>query len=313
MIIPDDGPWPGNDVPRDDLKYEISFQGQAYEGTQTVLNRPPQFGDRPTLTFGADDAGAPLASVNAYGWDAGRQDLLTYSVNWGDNVESSQTLIRNEPTSLSRSLTGETTEVYPVSAVLKDDDTGTTKYHFLKADVALNNDDDNGVPGTDLYQQGTSDPDLKQVVLGDLLGRRRDLSRGHYLFRYGSEIRVWDSPQKENWIRPTGYGEYQPPTALPFLSGDGIDYTGQTAVWIEGYEMGSTTILVDWISTTEGESPSCLGKCALTSGGWILTSTAITTKACCTPLGANGRNISKIIRSESERWFLKMRLNIHRC
>ncbi|MEZ6088825.1 MAG: hypothetical protein R3C05_12530 [Pirellulaceae bacterium] len=130
---------------------------------------------------------------------------------------------------------------------------------MTQADVAYNNDDDDGNYYPDYLDDAGWDNgslqenDLVQVSLSDLKPMVSDPTDGKYLLFYDPQaIRVWNSQDKWDFIRPHGWDETMniDGNTLPM----GIEYSGQSDLWVEGINInpGQTSISLVWASELAG-------------------------------------------------------------
>ena len=176
--------------------------------------------------------------------DPGLQDLHTAKVIWGDDVETWTDITTinnrdcNEKTIALLRYLNSNAVIYPLTIIVKDDDSGQSQRVYSKLSVLRNDDDDNRNDESDLFDNGFADNDLKSV--SSLLPTIPVGKEGLLALNYNSNvIRVWDSQDKKNLVLPYQGGGYQV----------GIPYTGQGSLWVEGVSLGSTQISVTWIGT----------------------------------------------------------------
>jgi len=249
--FPDDGPWPGNGTPDDEVNIVINFAGVTAARTVTVVNVAPIWHTRPTITKTALPENQWLIRVAAEVFDPGVRDELTFVGQWGDGVTTTwasnaqpanANLVRE--VHLERVVSDlASVELLPLSLAIYDDDTGHSKFTFQTLDVTLNDDDDNENGIKDKLEPGfDSEDDLFAASLANLIPLGVG-ENGEYLLQYDpSSILLWASDLKDTLIVPYntfGLGTDRAGVTI-------VPYTGQTDVWVEGIGSGASTIQLDW-------------------------------------------------------------------
>ncbi|QDS95898.1 hypothetical protein FF011L_46990 [Roseimaritima multifibrata] len=182
-LIADDGPWPGNGRPQDDLKVTIQTSEETIESEVIVKNVPPVFASVPTVEVTEDTDGNRLLNLSVSVIDPGRQDQLRMIANWADGETTTGEWSPNsqfDMMTLTRMIPAGAAlpEIYPLTLMVHDDDIEMTNGEFnpetiglassqitvTHVDVAYNNDDDDGNNYPDLWDR----PDDNYRISGDM-------------------------------------------------------------------------------------------------------------------------------------------------
>ena len=275
----DDGPWPGNTTPRDELKVVVGVDldpthESAHRTGALVHNVKPMFKEPPKYKFGVDK-GRDYVEVEVDFWDPGVKDLfkltleterswtdfvVSYSSEWmaADSKGENTNYIKHRFYTERLDSLGE-----KFTLTVADDDSGLDRRWNLWQAVERNDNDSNSNSVVDLLERKLPSPDPEIVKLGglwqvqpDWLHTDADLSVKHEqsaprhlmlssdgvlrLFYDPSVIRIWDSPKKEKLFAP-----------YMGLQGEiGHTFTGLETLWIEGYNRGSTEVYATWKPNT---------------------------------------------------------------
>lgn len=274
-LIADDGPWPGNGRPQDDLKVTIQTSEETIESEVIVKNVPPVFASVPTIEVTEDTDGNRLLNLSVSVIDPGRQDQLRMIANWADGETTTGEWSPNsqfDMMTLTRMIPAGAAlpEIYPLTLMVHDDDIEMTNGEFnpetiglassqitvTHVDVAYNNDDDDGNHYPDAWDQPdangiTTEDDLLPYSLAEILPQSHPQEPGHFVLNYDpSVIRVWTTANKTGWIRPQNFSEHADTIYGDNEPLEGVAYGGQAEVFIEGVGITPhhTAIQTAWIA-----------------------------------------------------------------
>ncbi len=260
FLAADDGPWPGNEDPTDNITVNADFAGDSKSTDVEVKNISPVILSEPIFSYYPGPNGSTLAKVGISFLDQGSHDLHRIKVTWGDGVVS-ETLnyVRyeaDENCGGQYSGTVERTvqpgsELLPLTVEVIDDDAGRGSRTVSKMDIGINNDDDNANNSEDLFDRGFNDDDLKLINLASLKPIPPTQIQGSFWLNYDfDQIRIWTSQNKTELILPFG-------NSLPAsLNSPWVEYSGQSSAWVEGISLGESFVSVTW-KPNEPNSDRC--------------------------------------------------------
>jgi hypothetical protein len=258
----------GNFTPSDSLVVKFEFAGIEKTKDVLVLNAPPIIVGTPSITYGSNASGT-YVDVGIGRADKGINDYHKLKVTFGDGVIAESGWIGGNdgclPTSVSvrRYYTSPIT-LLPLVVNLKDDDTGEDTRTFAKLSLDINNNDSNLNTVEDLSDSGFADPDIKSV---SGLFPQVTSNLGTFRLHYSPYVvRVWTDQSKSQLVLPYG--------GIPGVS-NGVAYSGQTTLWVEGYGPGESSIYV----TFEPDPYGSYGNCIVTTTGSVWTVSVLGVKA----------------------------------
>ncbi len=242
--VSDDGPSPGNDTSSDAIT--VSAKVQEYEDSNsvgaTVHNVAPRFTDHPSLTFDLDEDGNRTVTVQAEFSDVA-SDRHTATVTWGDSTTTTTEDDSDDDSDTTVDITRDITSaanplIQPLTVTIEDDDNGSATYSILELDVLRNIDDDDHNGTIDLQDQGFTDDDLRSLSLASLITGEMDPFKGDFVLSYDPDVvLLWDSQEKDTLMLPHGDTDL-----------DGIQYSGQGTVWVEGISLEKTLVTMAWVA-----------------------------------------------------------------
>ncbi len=263
LSVPDDGPSPGNATPSDQLRIRAQVNDIEKTANLTVNNVAPVIVATPVVTRTIDSTSQETITVHVTYADPGQFDRHTALVIWSDGSVTTSDFSWPENNQCFgvairaidvAYLLPRGSRVVPISVTISDDDGASGSgsgsdmidaYHFEYLDVAVNRDDDNRSRVADLAEWPVSgEDDVRPADLSPLLQSHMTAANGSFLFTYNTNaIRVWDSADKRNMIRPTssGIATISSPPAIPSIA-----YTGQRTVFVEGLLPGLASLNVSW-------------------------------------------------------------------
>jgi hypothetical protein len=247
FLADDDGPWPGNGVPVDQITVNASFVTDTDSASIDIHNLPPVILSAPTISYYQNEFGKTIARTSVSFVEASHRDQHELKVEWNDGVVTSTNSMQAHETCsghFSGFVEREVPEGFKLTARIVeviDDDNGTDQRTMSQIDVEINNDDDNQNQREDLFDRGFSDDDLKQFNLLYLKAPGMNPSTGTLSLHYNpSEIRLWTTQDKGALILPGGA------SAPNFLGIPTVPYTGQNTVWVEGISPGESDVYFSW-------------------------------------------------------------------
>jgi len=288
--LEDDGPsvnhdgTPGNGTPRDNFDITVRLVGVNSHDVEllhaTAVNVAPSFTSHPNLTFEqlGYSYGRSKAVITVSGYhDPGVRDHHTLEVVWadsapvtiaGDNCDEAANPCptNSETIRAERFFESDFAQIYPITLTLKDDDIGAAKYRIDKLDVMVNYNDDNLNGVDDREERGFPDQDIRELNLSSFLTSEMDPATGYFELSFGSNIKLWDSQTKSN-LYVSGGGAVSPDgthNSLPT-----IQYTGQDKVFVEGAQVGQTTIRLTWFPNNWTGTPDGSGNRPIYAGSIV--------------------------------------------
>ena len=289
LSVPDDGPFPGNSTRSDQLRIRAQVNDVVKTAEVTVNNVAPVIVAIPVITRAISSNNRETITVRVTFADPGLYDRHTATVVWSDNSVTSSSSSRDEAITCNGVATRSIELVYspasgsrviPMSVMITDDDGASGRgdgsdlravYNFHYLDVAVNRDDDNQSQISDMAESLVAgEDDVLPADLSQLLKSHMTSTTGSFSFTYDTNtIRVWDSADKRNMIRPTSSGI---PTLGPPSAVSSIPYTGQEQVFVEGIAPGRSSITLSWLPSTGVQTnpfPRCQPPSPLNFGGSV--------------------------------------------
>jgi hypothetical protein len=254
----DDGPWPGNGTPSDQITVNASFASDTDSLDVTIRNIPPLITSPLSISYYQNALGKTIARASVSFVEASHRDTHKLKVTWGDGTVTTTSVIEaNEACSAHFSGFVERevspgVNLLPTTVDVSDDDTGTDSRSLLShIDVAINNDDDNQNQRQDLFDRGFNDDDLKQISLSDLITSGMNPSTGTFSLHYDSgKMLLWTTQSKDALILPAGSN------ASNYIGIPTVPFNGQSTAWVEGLSPGVSDVYIQW-TPNESSGDGC--------------------------------------------------------